>query len=316
MGYNLLKNRRLIVNNKQIDLVTHSLEDSPIIGHHLVKIVASGLNRADLLQRQGLYPIGENEGLGLELSGYNIQTGEPLCALVTCDAHSDFIQIDQSLIMPIPEGTDMIAAAALPEALLTCWLNLFELGRLQAGESILIHGGSSGIGSIAIQIAKCFGAKVYTTVGDDNKMQNCAKLGADYVFNYKRKNYSQHIKELGGCDLILDILGGSETNNNIAALNKYGRIVMIAVMKGGRAEVNLGNILIKNLRLYGSTLRSKTVDEKKLLIDAVVKNLYPLIESGAIKPVVDSIYSLENHQAAFARMESREHFGKIILIRD
>jgi putative PIG3 family NAD(P)H quinone oxidoreductase len=280
----------------------------------LVKVTAAALNRADLLQAKGLYPAPDNSKvLGLELSGVRVDTGEEVLALVPSGAFAQYIAVDKKCIVPLPKNIDPIIAAALPEALATCQLNILNIGKLKRGDDVIIHGGTSGIGSFAIQICKAFGARVFTTVGNDDKKQFCLKLGADFAINYKTEDFATIVKASGGCDLVLDILGGKYLPQNIAALKFAGRLVMIALMNESEANISLSSILMKNLQITGSTLRSKSLTFKRSLLRQVVKNLYPLIEKGKVKPVIDSIFSFDKCVDAFLRLETREHKGKVII---
>jgi NADPH:quinone reductase-like Zn-dependent oxidoreductase len=267
------------------------------------------------LQLDGLYPAYDNTHVpGLEVSGIRMDTKEPVCALLSSQGYSEYVCVPEGQILPLPKGFDYVKAAALPEALVTCWLNLYELGRLEKADSVLIHGGSSGIGSFAIQVCKVFEKKVIATVGDDRKKLFCERLGVDLVANYSDEDFAKKTKALyGGVDLILDILGGKHLNANLSALKPNGTIVSIAVMAGSQAEINLASVLMKNITIIGSTLRSKTVAEKTRLIRAGCKKLYPYIESGKIAPIIDSVFKFMDFQKAFDKMRSREHCGKIVL---
>lgn len=306
------QNKSIIALNSEA-----ALQECELINAHFptIKILASALNRADLLQIQGLYRSnsGSNQ-LGLEFSGIT-EDNQLVCGLVDGGAHSNYLQADPRILLPVPKNIDPIVASALPETLASCWLNLFELGKLEPGCNVLIHGGSSGIGSMAIQIAKAFNCTVFTSVGDDSKKNACEKLGADYVFNYTSDDYVSAIKNLNGCDLILDILGGEHLPKAISILNQNGRLISIAAMQGGASEIKMGSVLIKNLTIIGSTLRNKSIEKKSQILKEVQQHFYPLIEIGAIKPVIDSIYEFEAYKQAFAKMESRSNFGKIILKR-
>lgn len=284
-------------------------------GEVLIKVQAIGVNRADLLQLQGLYPPNDNTQVpGLEISGIRLDTNEPVCALLASQGYSEYVCVPKGQILPMPKNFDYIKAAALPEALATCWLNLHKLGAIEKVEVVLIHGGSSGIGSFAIQFCKVFGKKVITTVGSDVKRQFCQSIGADYVFNYSQKNFVSEVKGIGGVDLVLDILGGQYFNSNLSVLKQGGKIINIAVMNASTAEVNLGSILMKNITVIGSTLRSKTSAEKARLIKAAHRNLYPYIENGKLAPIIDSVFGFADYKKAFDRMNSREHCGKVVLV--
>ena len=222
--------------------------------------------------------------------------------------------INKKQIFDIPDSISFEEAAALPEALSTLWLNMYKLGGIKSGMKFLIHAGTSGIGSFAIQIAKAEGCTVYTTVGDSGeKMKFCKELGSEDIFNYNEKNFGEKIKELGSVDLIIDILGGGYTNQNLKALRKGGKLISIATMDSPSAEVNLASVLMKNITIIGSTLRSKSSDEKGEILQSAVAKLLPFIMSDKIKPVIDSIYDFEDAEKAHERMKSRKHKGKIVL---
>lgn len=279
----------------------------------LLRVNAIGLNQADLLQSEGLYqmPNGLNVP-GLEISGTDPQTNQSYCALLNGGGFSEYVLVNKKNLMPIPNNLNVIDAASIPEALITCWLNLFALGDIKNAESLLIHGGSSGIGTYAIQIAKAFNKTVFSSVGLDAKLNKCKALGADYVFNYN-DNYVTLIKDYNGVDVVLDILGGESFAKNLRCLKQNGRLILLAVMTGTTSTINLSSILLKNLKIIGSTLRSKSIEEKASLIKSVIKELYPLIENGKIKPQIDSIFKFDDFKEAFNRMKSRNHFGKILI---
>lgn len=289
--------------------------DVPIVkdDQTLIKVHYAGLNRADLLQIEGSYPSPDGSNiLGLEVSGIDQQTGKEVCALLTSGGFAEYVAVNKNHIMPVPNGLTLKEAAILPEALITSWLNLVYLGNLSQNKKVLIHGGSSGLGTIAIQLANALQAHAFTTVGNNNKVQRCLSLGAQAAFNY-HGDFVSPIKEQGGVDLVLDILGGQYLASNLKCLNKYGKLILIAAMSGSQIEVNLGQVLMKNLTITGSTLRNKTDEEKTYLIQQVMQQAFPLIEAGKIKPLIDSEFTFDNANQAIERMKSREHFGKIII---
>lgn len=277
---------------------------------YLIKIHAIGLNRADLLQLEGSYnsPDGSNI-LGLEVAGTVVGDGKRVAALLTSGGFAEYVCAKKSLTLDIGD-MDFVEAASLPEALTTCYLNLIKLGGLKTAKNVLIHGGSSGIGTFGIQIAKYYGAQVIASSSKPHNIELCKELGADDVINYKDEFSAQYKNYF---DLILDILGASHLKQNMAALNKYGRIVSIAVMNGSVAEINMAQLLMKNISLIGSTLRSQPDEEKYNLVKSVQEELMPLISNRTIKPVIDSIYLFDKAHDALAKMKSGSHFGKIVI---
>jgi NADPH:quinone reductase len=287
----------------------------PLVDEVLVKVSYAGLNRADLFQIEGKYssPDGSN-ALGLEISGIRQDTGEPVCALLTSGGFSEYVVVNKDHLMPIPLGLNLREAASLPESLITSFLNLVHIGRVNSSKKVLIHGGSSGVGSTAIQLSSSMGASTFTTIGsgDPMKIAKCKDLGALEVFNYK-EDFNTYINDAGGVDIILDILGSEYLTKNLSCLRKYGKLICIALMSGTIAQINFAQILMRNITITGSTLRSKTKDEKALLIKRLIERIYPLIETKEIKPVIDSEYTLDNIFCAIERMKSSMHIGKIII---
>tara|TARA_R110001592_G_scaffold363043_2_gene679751 strand:- start:2875 stop:3867 length:993 start_codon:yes stop_codon:yes gene_type:complete len=300
---------------------------SPRSGEVLIRVSAAGLNRADLLQRQGLYPPPEDASpiMGLEVAGEiiatgadvsNWQVGDEVCALTHGGGYADYTVAPATQCLPIPASMDMTEAAALPEAVLTVWHNLFQRCQLQAGENVLIHGGASGIGTLGIAICKALGAEVYTTAGSDDKCHALEARGATRAINYKSEDFEQVITELGlknKINVILDIVGGDFIQKNINIAAPEGRIVNIAFIRGARAEVNFGPMLMKRLVLTGSTLRAQNFAQKAVMVEEILERVYPHFASGAVKPVVDRIFPLEQAEQAQDYMQSGEHMGKIIL---
>lgn len=306
--------KRLAVHDNKLKLETVEMPAKTDANQVLVRVHAVGLNRADVLQLQGLYSPPDNSNIpGLELSGVRTDTGAAVCALVSSGAFAEYTYLDPKQFLPVPKGLDLTAAAALPESLITCWLNLVELGGMAQGNSVLIHGGSSGIGSFAIQLAKAYSCKVYATVGNQSKSDFCYLMGADQVFDYNQDTFVKAIKEQGGVDLVLDILAGEHLNQSISCLKNFGRLMLIAVMSGSEAQINAASVLMKNLSIIGSTLRTKSIEQKHALIENAVKHVYPLIESKKIKPAIDLIYNIEDFGEAIARMQSRQNQGKILM---
>ena len=293
----------------------------------LIKVSAAGLNRADLLQRKGLYPPPEDASpiMGLEVAGEVLavgsavsgwQPGDRVCALTHGGGYADYTVAPAGQCLPIPADFSMEEAAALPEALLTVWHNLFQRCRLQAGEKVLIHGGASGIGTLGITLCKALGASVYTTAGSDEKCRALEDMGARRAVNYKTEDFEAVLEELGlknRIDVILDIAGGDFIQKNINVAAPEGRIVYIAFIRGAKAEVNFGPMLMKRLTLTGSTLRAQTFAQKAVMVEEILERVYPHLENGSVRPVVDRVFPLEEAEQAQDYMASGQHMGKIIL---
>lgn len=293
----------------------------------LIKVSAAGLNRADLLQRKGLYPPPEDASpiMGLEVAGEVLavgsavsgwQPGDRVCALTHGGGYADYTVAPAGQCLPIPADFSMEEAAALPEALLTVWHNLFQRCRLQAGEKVLIHGGASGIGTLGITLCKALGASVYTTAGSDEKCRALEDMGARRAVNYKTEDFEAVLEELGlknRIDVILDIAGGDFIQKNINVAAPEGRIVYIAFIRGARAEVNFGPMLMKRLTLTGSTLRAQTFAQKAVMVEEILERVYPHLENGSVRPVVDRVFPLAEAEQAQDYMASGQHMGKIIL---
>ncbi|MEC8095431.1 MAG: NAD(P)H-quinone oxidoreductase [Pseudomonadota bacterium] len=292
----------------------------------LVKIGAAGVNRGDCYQRMGFYPppSGASEIMGLEFAGTVVacgsdvtrwQPGARIAGLVAGGGYAEYGVVHEDHALEIPENMSFTDAAALPETIYTVWANVFELGGLVAGETLLIHGGSSGIGTTAIQMAKHYGATVVTTAGTDEKCDFCEKLGADLTINYKNTDFDAAIDTLTegkGVNLILDIVGGSYFQRNISAAARGGRIVNIAHLEGARAEIDMLPVMLKNLILTGSTLRARPIPEKTRLTGIIKEKIWPLA-GKEIKPIVDTVFPLGEAGAAQSLMETSQHIGKIIL---
>ena len=292
----------------------------------LVKIGAAGVNRGDCYQRMGFYPPppGASEIMGLEFAGTVVacgsdvtrwQPGARIAALVAGGGYAEYAVVHEDHALEIPENMSFTDAAALPETIYTVWANVFELGGLVAGETLLIHGGSSGIGTTAIQMAKHYGAIVATTAGTDEKCDFCEKLGADLTINYKNADFDAAIDTLTGgkgVNLILDMVGGSYFQRNISAAARGGRIVNIAHLEGARAEIDMLPVMLKNLILTGSTLRARPIPEKTRLTGIIKEKIWPLA-GKEIKPIVDTVFPLGEAGAAQSLMETSQHIGKIIL---
>jgi putative PIG3 family NAD(P)H quinone oxidoreductase len=281
----------------------------------LIKVKAIGINRADILQRQGLYPSENSINVpGLEISGIIEGINKRVCALLPAGGYSEFVVVKQNHLIFLPNQFDLIQAATLPEALATCWMALFDQAKLKKNQNVIVHGGSSGIGSFVIQIAKAYNCNVFASMSDPKKFEFCKQIGADFCFNYKENNFASRIKELGGADIIIDILGGKYLTQNLKCLNKYGKLISLAVMTGANAEVNLGSILMKNTSIIGATLRSQPDSIKSNYIKKVSKFLLPLVISNKVQPIIDSIYKFEEADLAHKRMIERKHKGKLLLV--
>ena len=309
-------------------LKLHSMPvPEPGPGEVLIKVAAAGVNRPDVMQRKGLYPPppGATDIPGLEVSGTVVSVGQnvskppinsEVCALVTCGGYAEYCLATASICLPVPEKISLVNAAGIPETFFTVWTNVFKRGQLKAGESLLVHGGSSGIGTTAIQLGKAFGATVYTTAGTSDKCEFCNNLGADAAINYREQDFSEEIKRLTegkGVNVILDMVGGPYFPKNIRLLADEGRLVQIALMQGSKAEVDFRSLLLKRVTLTGSTLRPRSVEEKTKIAHALQKNVWPLLESGAIRPIIHETFPLKQASEAHRLMESSAHIGKILL---
>ena len=300
---------------------------SPGPGEVLIKVHSAGINRADLLQRQGLYPPPEDASpiMGLEVAGTvqatgpnsgAWQSGDRICALTHGGGYAEYAVAPIGQCLPIPTGFSKAEAAALPEALLTIWHNMFQRGKLQAGEKVLIHGGASGMGTMGVMICHTLGAEVYTTAGTEEKCRVLQSRGATRAINYKTEDFESVLTELGFAnriDVILDMVGGDYIQKNLNLAAPEGRIVNIAYMGGFKAEVNFVPMLMKRITMTGSTLRAQTLAQKTVMVEEIMEHVYPHLESGQIKPIIDSIYPLEQAEEGHARMQSGQHMGKIIL---
>lgn len=301
---------------------------TPAVDQVLIKIAAAGINRPDVVQRNGFYPAppGASEILGLECAGTietvgsdvtGWQVGDQVCALLTGGGYAKYAVAHHGCVLPIPSGYNMVQAAALPETFFTVWSNLFDRANLKSGETILIHGGTSGIGTTAIQLAKAQGATVITTSGNDQKCAAAKELGADYVINYKTDDFKEKALEFTGgkgVDVILDMVAGDYVERNIKSLAEDGRIVIIAVQGGVKANINVLPIMKKRLTITGSTLRPRDNAFKSAIADKLKENVWPLLESGAVKPIIDKSFPLEHAATAHHYLESGDHVGKIILV--
>jgi putative PIG3 family NAD(P)H quinone oxidoreductase len=301
----------------------------PGAGEILIEVQAAGVNRPDVQQRQGQYdpPPGASDIPGLEIAGRvaaiglgvpNVAIGDEVCALVAGGGYATYCVAPAPQCLPVPNGLNCIEAAGIPETFFTVWTNVFERARFQAGESILIHGGSSGIGTTAIQLARAFGAKqIFATAGSIEKCRACEALGATRGINYKVTDFLPVVKEMtggGGVDVILDMIGGDYMQKNLSALAMEGRLVNVAYLRGAKIDVNFAPVMLKRLTITGSTLRPRTVEQKGAIAAALRKQVWPLFESKKVKPVIYRTFPLAEAAAAHRLMESSEHIGKIVLV--
>jgi NADPH2:quinone reductase len=299
----------------------------PGAGEVLIEVAAAGVNRADVLQRRGFYPSpsGAPTNPGLEVAGTiagvganvtEFKVGEAVCALLQGGGYAQYCCVDAGQVLPVPGSLDMIAAASLPEAMFTVWSNVFVFGRLQPGETLLVHGGSSGIGVAAIQLASALGHIVFATAGSAEKCRFCESLGARRAIDYKTGDFVPDIAEATGgrgVDVVLDMVGGSYVPRNLQVLATEGRLVMIATQGGAKGEIDVLRIMQQRLVITGSTLRPRSAEFKRTIRDELQQKVWPLIVAGRIRPVIDSVFALADAGKAHARMESSEHMGKIIL---
>jgi NADPH2:quinone reductase len=300
---------------------------TPGAGEILVKVAAAGVNRPDVMQRMGQYPPppGAPDIPGLEIAGEVVacgagvtrwKQGDRVMALVIGGGYAEYCLAHESHALPVPSGLSLIEAAAVPETFFTVWYNAFERGRLAAGETALIHGGTSGIGTTAIQLAKAFGARAIATAGTPEKCEACRKLGAEVAINYKTEDFVEATKKATdgrGVDLVLDIIGGDYIERNYEAAAVEGRILQIAFQSSPRATVDFRRLMLKRLTHTGSTLRARAVADKAAIARAIEAKVLPLIAAGRVKPVIDSTFALREAAAAHARMDSSQHIGKIVL---
>jgi NADPH2:quinone reductase len=300
---------------------------TPGAGEILVKVAAAGVNRPDVMQRMGQYPPppGAPDIPGLEIAGEVVacgagvtrwKQGDKVMALVVGGGYAEYCLAHESHALPVPSGLSLIEAAAVPETFFTVWYNAFERGRLAAGETALIHGGTSGIGTTAIQLAKAFGARAIATAGTPEKCEACRKLGAEVAINYKTEDFVDATKKATGgrgVDLVLDIIGGDYIERNYEAAAVEGRILQIAFQSSPRATVDFRRLMLKRLTHTGSTLRARAVADKAAIARAIEAKVLPLIAAGRVKPVIDSTFALREAAAAHARMDSSQHIGKIVL---
>lgn len=298
---------------------------APKPGEVLIQVAAAGVNRPDVVQRKGLYPPppGASDIPGLEIAGTVVAQGEgvstpaigeKVCALVTGGGYAAYATAAAVCCLPVPASLSMTEAAALPETFFTVWHNVFERGALKAGESLLVHGGTSGIGTTAIQLAKAFGAYVVATAGSAEKCEACVDLGADLAINYRTHDFAEVIKNgPQGVDVVLDMVGGDYTARNLKCLKPDGRLVQIAFLNGSRVEADLLPVMVKRLTITGSTLRPRDVAFKGRLAAGLREKVWPLLEAKTVSPRIDTVYPLEQAAKAHAHLESSGHVGKIVL---
>jgi NADPH2:quinone reductase len=300
---------------------------SPAAGEVLIKVVGAGINRPDVFQRKGAYPPppGAPDIPGLEVSGTiatvgpgvtSWQEGDAVCALLAGGGYAEYCIAPIEQVLPIPKGIEVADAAALPETFFTVWTNVFDRAALQPGETLLIHGGSSGIGTTAIQLAKNLGSTVFATAGSPKKCALCENLGASKAINYRDENFEEAIREVTnklGVDVILDMVAGDYVAKNIRLLAPEGRLVFIAFLKGSKTEVDFNRVMRHRLKIMGSTLRPQSIAAKGKIAEHLRETVWPLLDSGAVRPIIDSRFRLSDAKGAHALMESNAHMGKILL---
>jgi putative PIG3 family NAD(P)H quinone oxidoreductase len=292
----------------------------------LIKVAAAGVNRPDILQRRGLYPPppGAPDILGLEVAGTVVEAGQGeeelvgrnVCALVAGGGYAEYCKAPIGTCLFVPDSLSLVEAAAMPETLFTVWVNLFERGFAADGEWVLVHGGTSGIGTMAIALGQLFGLKVIVTCGSDEKCKHALDLGAEAAVNYKTRDFVEVARRLTddrGVSVVLDMVGGDYVPRNLKALADDGRHVSIAFQRGAKAEISISDVMRRRLTLTGSTLRPRSVEFKTMVADEIAKTVWPYVEGGRLKPVIDGVYPLDRAAEAHARMEAGDHVGKIVL---
>lgn len=296
-------------------------------GELLIAVAAAGVNRPDVAQRNGSYPPppGASDLPGLEVAGTIVAVGDGVagwtigdtaCALVSGGGYAEYVAVPATQVLPVPDGLDLVQAAALPETFFTVWTNVFDRGRLAAGEAFLVHGGSSGIGTTAIQLAREFGARVFTTVGSADKAKACRELGAERAINYHEEDFVDIVRaatDKQGVDVILDMVGGDYLPRNIRCLKPDGRLVQIALMHGAKGELDLARVMTRRLTVTGSTLRPQSVAAKAAIAEDLRDKVWPLIAAGRVAPLIHSVFELKDAAMAHALMETSAHIGKIVL---
>jgi putative PIG3 family NAD(P)H quinone oxidoreductase len=294
----------------------------------LIDVYATGLNRADLAQRGGHYPPppGASAILGLEAAGVVAEVGagvsgwgvgDRVCALLTGGGYAERASVPTAMLMPVPDHWSFVEAAAVPEVFLTAYLNLFVEAGLQAGEAALVHGGASGVGTAAIQLARAAGCRVFATAGSSEKIRVCRELGAELAVNYQEEDFAERVKAAGGVDVVLDMVGKDYLEGNLEVLNLGGRLVFIATLSGSRAEIDIRKLMAKRLMLKGSTLRARPLAEKAAMLEGFMARFWQPLVGGEIRPVIDTVLPVEEAQRAHEIMRNNENIGKIILkVRD
>jgi putative PIG3 family NAD(P)H quinone oxidoreductase len=299
-------------------------DPTPGPGEVLVAVAATAVNRADTLQRQGFYPPppGASDVIGLECSGTvaalgdgveGWSVGDEVCALLAGGGYAAYVVVPVGQLMPVPAGVSLVEAAALPEVACTVWSNVFMVAGLQPGDRFLVHGGSGGIGTMAIQLASALSAKVFTTAGSAEKLAACADLGADVTINYREEDFVEVVRGDGGADVILDNMGAKYLGRNVDALATEGRLVIIGMQGGAKGELDINALLRKRGAVIATSLRARPVDDKAAICASVVENVWPLVADGTVRPIVHTTMPLEDVAAAHALMESSDHIGKIVL---
>jgi putative PIG3 family NAD(P)H quinone oxidoreductase len=303
-------------------------DPSPGPGEVLVKVAASAVNRADIMQRRGFYdpPPGTSPYPGLECSGTVAElgagvsgwaVGDRVCALLTGGGYAELVAVPSGQLLPVPDGVDLVEAAGLPEVACTVWSNVFMTAGLQRGETLLVHGGSSGIGTMAIQLAKALGAQVAVTAGSREKLDRCAELGADILVNYRVQDFVDIVQEATdgrGADVVLDNMGAKYLERNVDVLATNGRLVIIGMQGGRKAELDINKLMRKRAAVIGTTLRARPADEKAAIVTSVREHVWPLVADGHVRPVIDSRFPMAEAAAAHERVEESLHVGKVLLV--
>ena len=299
-------------------------DPAPQRGEVLLEVAATAVNRADLMQRQGNYPPpkGESQYPGLECSGViralgdgvtGWTVGQQVCALLAGGGYASLVKVPAGQLMPVPAGISLVDAAALPEVMCTVWSMVFQRGRLRAGETLLVHGGSSGVGTAAIQLGKYFGARVITTAGTPRKVRYCLELGADIAVNYREQDFVDVVSAAGWADVILDNMGASYLVRNLRALARDGRLIVLGMQGGTEGELDLGLLLSKRATISSASLRAQPPAAKAAIVAATVDNIWPAIAVGAVRPIIDRVLTLDDAAEAHRLVESSDHIGKVVL---
>ncbi|MFG3017803.1 NAD(P)H-quinone oxidoreductase [Streptomyces sp. NPDC048254] len=295
----------------------------PAVGEVVIDVVAAALNRADVMQRMGLYPLppGTSPYPGLEVSGHvsalgegvtGLRVGDEVCALLTGGGYAQKVAVPAGQLLPVPKGVGLVEAAALPEAVATVWSNIVMTAGLKQGETFLVHGGAGGVGTMAIQIAKALGARVVTTVGSPEKAARARELGADATINYREQDFAEH----GPYDVILDVIGGQYLQRNIQSLAPDGRLVVIGLQQGMEGQLNLADLVFKRISVHGTTLRTRSAEQKAAIVAEVRRNVWPMIENGSVQLVLDRTLPMAEAAEAHRLMEEGRHVGKILLLNN